>query len=229
MSDGASDNQRSHSQAEPVEAVPSIYMIETKRPLFKMSAGKLILLCTIALIIGSQRVTSQNNFCQVPVWPSSLGDDPIQQNAGKVLLVALMKGYCQYCWHQAHNLELLKNHLLRVGYPDIAMVIINGGEAISRNQIGNLRAHTNLTVYQDREDNILYNQVFDAGKDDFVIFDRCGHRVAYIPHPYSYLGHTITERVLRQVHRGRHHCPCSADPPSRRGRRAIRYTGARNV
>ncbi|CAL1545002.1 unnamed protein product [Lymnaea stagnalis] len=175
-----------------------------------MAAGRwaVLGLCLVTLVTD---VTSQRR-CQVPQWPASLGDNPLASNSGKVVLVALMKGYCSYCVNQATRLEALKNRLASQGFNDIAMIIVNGGEPISRERIANLQqATTSLPVIQDTEQHVMFRDVFAGNKDDFIVYDRCGQRAVFIPHPYSYLSHGITERVLKTVYRGGHSCHCSLD------------------
>ncbi|GFR58713.1 selenoprotein P [Elysia marginata] len=185
----------------------------------------LVLLCLAVLACEVKEVTSQAR-CSVPQWPSIPGiaeQNPVELASGKVLLVALMKGYCRYCWYQAQNLESLKAHMWNRGFRDIEMIIVNGGSILSRTTIGNYAHYTNLTIYQDTEDNTLYN-LFGGDKDDFIFYNRCGQRAAFLPHPYSYLGRTYTERVLRALHRGRSRCVCNLDPaPQSRGRRSAEY------
>ncbi|CAG5118623.1 unnamed protein product [Candidula unifasciata] len=174
-----------------------------------MAAGHLALLC-LGLCLLMTDVLSQRR-CSVPVWQPELGSNPITSNRGKVLLVALLRGYCSYCVGQARRLESLKNNLTSQGFPDIAMLIVNGGEGMSRRNVQNLIDASSIPVLQDNENHALFRNVFSGNKDDFVVYDRCGQRVAYIPHPYSYLGNNVTERVLKAVHNGRHTCRCRLD------------------
>ncbi|BFY99183.1 hypothetical protein BsWGS_02223 [Bradybaena similaris] len=177
-----------------------------------MAAGHLAMLCLgLSLLVTS--VLSQRR-CSVPVWPESLGSNPIASNRGNVLLVALLRGYCSYCVGQARRLETLKSSLASQGYNNIAMLVVNGGEELSRSNVQNLIDASNIPVLQDNENHVMFRNVFSGRKDDFVVYDRCGQRVAYIPHPYSYLGNNITERVLKAVHNGRHTCRCRLDSAS---------------
>nr|KAI8749425.1 selenoprotein P-like [Biomphalaria glabrata] len=161
------------------------------------------------------QVTSQR--CSAFTWRSTLGENPLATHSGKVVLVALMKGYCSYCITQASRLDALKSRLASEGYPDIAMVIVNGGESISRNSIANLQQASSIPVIQDNEQHTMYQEIFRRNKDDFIVYDRCGQRSVVIPHPYSFLGHVITERVLKTVHSGRHSCHCQLDTIAENG------------
>ncbi|RUS91348.1 hypothetical protein EGW08_000865 [Elysia chlorotica] len=184
-----------------------------------MTSGQLALLCLLGLTFTLKGVTSQAR-CSVPEWPSGIdGENPLQLHAGKVLLVALMQGYCRYCWIQAHNLERLRDHLHNRGFSDVEMILINGGGALSRINNETYAQYTNLTVYQDTANNTLFN-LFGGEKDDFIIYDRCGQRVARLTRRFSYLGHTYTERALRAIHRGFSWCSCSLDPQTSRTRRS---------
>ncbi|KAH9504181.1 hypothetical protein Btru_065232 [Bulinus truncatus] len=175
-----------------------------------MGMNHAALLALNIFLIAVTDVASQR--CSTFTWLPELGENPLAAHQGKVVLVALMKGYCSYCVNQANKLELLKNRLASEGYPDIAMVIVNGGEPLSRNNIANLQQASSIPVIQDNEQHSMFRVVFRRNKDDFIVFNRCGQRAVIIPHPYSYLGHQVTERVLKRVYEGRHTCYCDLDP-----------------
>lgn len=66
-----------------------------------MAAGLLAWLC-LGLTVLSPVAWSQR--CSPPSWQSEvLGENPVAANRGKVVLVALMKGYCSYCVTQARK------------------------------------------------------------------------------------------------------------------------------
>nr|KAI8749427.1 selenoprotein Pa-like [Biomphalaria glabrata] len=176
--------------------------------------ASLIGLGCIVMVLASQ-VTSQR--CSAFTWKSTLGENPLATHRGKVVLVALMAAYSSYCISQASRLDALKNRLASEGYPDIAMVIVNGGESISRNSIANLQNASSIAVIQDNKQHTMYQEIFRRNKDDFIVYDRCGQRSVVIPHPYSFLGYVTTERALKTVHSGRLLCHCQLDTIAENG------------
>ncbi|XP_059138700.1 selenoprotein Pb-like [Physella acuta] len=168
-----------------------------------MAAGLLAWLCLgltlLAPVAWSQR-------CSPPTWQGEgLGENPVAANRGKVVLVALMKGYCSYCVSQARKLEALKTRLASINMPDIAMYIVNGGEEISRSQISNLVVASSIPVLQDTAEHVMFRSIFRGNKDDFIVYDRCGQMAVAIRHPYSHVDNGVTERVLKAVYRGPTH------------------------
>ncbi|XP_055886895.1 selenoprotein Pb-like isoform X2 [Biomphalaria glabrata] len=176
--------------------------------------ASLIGLGCIVVVLASQ-VTSQS--CSAFTWKSTLGENPLATHRGKVVLVALMAAHSSYCITQASRLDALKSRLASEGYPDIAMVIVNGGESISRNSIANLQNASSIAVIQDNEQHTMYQEIFRRNKDDFIVYDRCGQRSVVIPHPYSFLGYVTTERALKTVHSGRLLCHCQLDTIAENG------------
>jgi len=61
--------------------------------------------------------------------------------------------------------------------------------------IGELRSRVDFPVYQERYGDEVWS-VLEGGKDDIIVYDRCGRLVEHIDREYSYLGYDFVSAAI---------------------------------
>lgn len=101
------------------------------------------------------------------------------------------------CQQQASGLEAIRQEYLAQGRTEIDFMIVNSNTAV--NEIGQLSSRVNFPVYQDTNDTNIWTKL-NGGKDDVLIYDRCGQLVYFIPFPSSLLRYRLTDWAIRAAY-----------------------------
>lgn len=119
----------------------------------------------------------------IPLWrlrdfqPQSCGYDATygaDAFAGKVVVIAMLQGWCTYCQSQALNLDRMRLDLNSHGHKDIVFMAINGTSSDNDEDRGNLSGRCAFPLFQDVE-NVNAWQLHAGHKDDIVIYDADGN------------------------------------------------------
>ncbi|CAC5386420.1 unnamed protein product [Mytilus coruscus] len=154
------------------------------------------------LLAAALLVSVSGRFCQYPpTWRTTSEVQPMLNTRGK---------------HQAAGLETIRQEYIAQGRTEISFMIVNSKEVPE--QIGQLSSRTNFPVYQDTNATNIWNKL-NGGKDDVLIYDRCGKLVYFIPFPSSLLRYHLTDWAIRTAYDTD---PCGCQRSIRRSRRRRR-------
>ncbi|XP_063396993.1 selenoprotein P-like [Mytilus trossulus] len=120
------------------------------------------------------------------------------------------------CQQQAAGLETIRQEYIAHGRTEISFMIVNSKEVPE--QIGQLSSRANFPVYQDTSTTNIWNKL-NGGKDDVLIYDRCGKLVYFIPFPSSLLRYHLTDWAIRTAYDTD---PCGCQRSLRRSHRRRR-------
>lgn len=167
---------------------------------------------------GQQRLPRLQR-CEVPPRFSVNGEEPMTLARGHVTLVALLTSTCSFCIRQAQSLETLHSAYL-ANNTDVRMMIINGGPHPDPDEEGEgvFERTVSFDVYHDDSRHTMWSQVFRGGKDDILIFNRCGKMTYHLPFPYSYLGYSYVTRAISSTISSTELCRCQDAVQARRKR-----------
>lgn len=169
------------------------------------------------LLAAALLVSVSGRFCQYPpTWRTTSDVQPMLNTRGKVTVVALLLATWPMCQHQAAGLETIRQEYIAQGRTEISFMIVNSKEVPE--QIGQLSSRTNFPVYQDTNATNIWNKL-NGGKDDVLIYDRCGKLVYFIPFPSSLLRYHLTDWAIRTAYDTD---PCGCQRSIRRSRRRRR-------
>ncbi|XP_043554951.1 selenoprotein Pb-like isoform X1 [Chiloscyllium plagiosum] len=158
----------------------------------------IVLGLTISVVVAE----SESRICKVaPHWEID-DHNPMVEQIGHVVVVALLKASCGFCLTQATKLGSLRNKLERQGLKDIHYMIVNEKTPQSRAMLWELKRHTpeEIPVYQQSPFQSDIWSILQGNKDDFLIYDRCGKLTFHIVLPYSYLQFRYTEAAIRATY-----------------------------
>ncbi|TSO25251.1 Selenoprotein Pb [Bagarius yarrelli] len=115
----------------------------------------------------------------------------------------------------AARLGSLRDKLERGNLTDVEFLIVNEQDALSRAMYWELKRRTavGIPVYQQSP---LQDDVWDTlqgDKDDFLVYDRCGHLTFHIVLPYSFLHYPYVEAAVRATY-FQNVCNCTLDSNS---------------
>uniref|UniRef100_A0A665WT99 Selenoprotein P N-terminal domain-containing protein n=1 Tax=Echeneis naucrates TaxID=173247 RepID=A0A665WT99_ECHNA len=101
-------------------------------------------------------------------------------------------------------------------------MIINEQEAHSRAMYWELsrRAPPGVPVYQQTPTQDDVWEALDGDKDDFLVYDRCGHLTFHIVLPYSFLHYPYVEAAIRATYQ-KNICNCSVSHTRKRTKREL--------
>uniref|UniRef100_A0A3Q2CJ26 Selenoprotein P2 n=1 Tax=Cyprinodon variegatus TaxID=28743 RepID=A0A3Q2CJ26_CYPVA len=151
-------------------------------------------------LVGADKNSSR--ICQpAPDWAIN-GRSPLKELQGHVVVVALI--------------GRLRTKLARRNITEVSFMIINEQENSSRANYWALknRAPAKVPVYQQDANGTDVWEILDGDKDDFLIYDRCGHLTFHIVLPYSSLNHPYVETAIRATYLT-NICSCSVSDQMR--------------
>ncbi|XP_072366807.1 selenoprotein Pb-like isoform X1 [Scyliorhinus torazame] len=146
---------------------------------------------------------SESRICELaPHWEIA-NQNPMEEQIGHVVVVALLKASCRFCLTQATKLGSLRDKLDRQGLKDIRYMIVNEKTPQSRAMLWELKRHApeDMLIYQQSPFQHDIWSILQANKDDFLIYDRCGKLTFHIVLPYSYLHFRYTEAAIRATYK----------------------------
>ncbi|XP_069835477.1 selenoprotein Pb-like [Dendropsophus ebraccatus] len=160
----------------------------------------------ITFLLGFLAVVSSapngTSLCkQPPHW--SIGDEkPMEQSIGQVTVVALLQASCGFCLVQAANMGPLRDKLASRGITNISYIIVNDQSITSKLLFPVLQSRTppGMSVYQQLPDQEDVWEILNGGKDDFLIYDRCGRLTFHIRLPLSYLHFPYVEAAINSTY-----------------------------
>uniref|UniRef100_A0A4W3HTY3 Selenoprotein P2 n=1 Tax=Callorhinchus milii TaxID=7868 RepID=A0A4W3HTY3_CALMI len=161
----------------------------------------LTVLLGLVLIVSGEK--QESRICQAaPLWEIA-NQNPMEQQLGSVVVVALLKASCQFCLTQAAKLGSLQDKLARQGLKDVHYMIVNEKAPESRAMLWELKRHVpnNVSVYQQSPIQPDVWHSLQGGKDDFLIYDRCGRLTFHVVLPYSSLQYPYIEAAIRATHK----------------------------
>lgn len=100
---------------------------------------------------------------------------------------------------QASSLEGLRVKLEKEGFSNISYVVVNHQGLSSRLKYMHLknRVSEHIPVYQQEENQTDVWTLLNGNKDDFLIYDRCGHLVYHLGLPFSILSFSFVEEAIK--------------------------------
>uniref|UniRef100_A0A9J8A199 Selenoprotein P2 n=1 Tax=Cyprinus carpio carpio TaxID=630221 RepID=A0A9J8A199_CYPCA len=147
-----------------------------------------------------ERESNASRICKpAPKWEID-GEIPMKNLQGNVV----------FCLTQAARLGKLRDKLALGKLTDISFLVVNEQDAQSRAMYWELKRRTaeGIPVYQQSP---LQNDVWDileGDKDDFLVYDRCGHLTFHIVLPFSFLHYPYIEAAIRATYH-KNICNCS--------------------
>lgn len=93
----------------------------------------------------------------------------------------------------------LRNRYRDAGITDIDFAIINYGDPLSKLYIHYLEQQVDFPILQEQTAGEVWNAL-EGGKDDMLIFDRCGHLTFHVRLPYANLLNPYVEHVLNATY-----------------------------
>lgn len=157
-----------------------------------------------------EKESTSSRICKpVPHWNIS-DQAPMKQLLGNVVVVALLKATWHFCLTQAARVGELRDKLARGNLTDIAFLIVNEQDAMSRAMYWELkrRAAKGIPVYQQTPLQKDVWEILEGDKDDFLVYDRCGFLTFHIVLPYSFLHYPYVEAAIRATYH-KDICNCS--------------------
>lgn len=104
----------------------------------------------------------------------------------------------------------LRDKLARGKLANISFLVVNEQDAQSRAMYWELKRRTaeGIPVYQQTplQNNVW--EILEGDKDDFLVYDRCGHLTFHIVLPYSFLQYPYIEAAIRATYH-KNICNCS--------------------
>ncbi|KAL5016478.1 hypothetical protein ScPMuIL_006067 [Solemya velum] len=107
----------------------------------------------------------------------------------------------------ASGLQQLSERLAASGMGDINFLIVNAGVMHARTRVDALTRRVTFPVYQDTPNSGIWN-LLQAGKDDLLVYDKCGKLTFYVPFPDSLLRHSFSETAIMSTYVG-NVCDCA--------------------
>lgn len=173
-------------------------MLETSRRLVKWLA---VFLVVMVPIVDSQT-------CQLPPRWTINGEAPMERTRGNVTVVSLLQASWPTCLWQASGFENIRRQLLRQNVNDIQFIIVNSQLQHAMDNVGELSRRVSFPVYQDTRRSNIWTQL-NGGKDDTLIYDRCGYLTYHIPYPLSLLNRRDFQLALWDTY---FQNPCDCEP-----------------
>lgn len=167
-----------------------------------MELGRRLLTVLIGLMLTVSGEQQESMICQAaPLWEID-NQNPMEQQLGSVVVVTLLKASWQFCLTQAAKLDSLQDKLTRQGLKGVHYMIVNEKAPASRAMFWELKRHVsqNISVYQQSPLQPDVWQSLQGGKDDFLIYDRCGRLTFHVVLPYSYLHYPYVEAAIRATY-----------------------------
>ncbi|XP_041063942.1 selenoprotein Pb-like [Carcharodon carcharias] len=161
-----------------------------------------LLTIVLGLTITVAVAGNESRICNVaPHWEIA-NQNPMEEQIGRVVVVALLKANCRFCLTQATKLGSLRDKLNHQGLKDIRYMIVNEKTPQSRAMLWELKRHVpeDIPVYQQSPFQRDIWSILQGNKDDFLIYDRCGKLTFHIVLPYSYLHFWYTEAAIRATY-----------------------------
>lgn len=123
----------------------------------------------------------------------------MQNSHGSVTVVALLQASWYLCILQASRLEDLRIKLEKEGYSNISYIVVNHQGISSQLKYIHLKnkVSDHIPVYQQEENQTDVWTLLNGYKDDFLIYDRCGHLVYHLGLPYSFLTFPYVEDAIK--------------------------------
>lgn len=169
--------------------------------------SRLVAVWLAAIIVSALSASAQQ--CQLPPAWSINGRSPMVDRRGDVVVVSLLEASWSLCLWQASGLQRINNRLQsNYNITDIQFIIINSKLSDAVDNVGELTRRVSFPVYQDTEAQGLW-ELLRGGKDDTLIYDRCGKLTLHIPYPDSLLSKRHFQVALFEAYFSN---PCSCDP-----------------
>lgn len=88
------------------------------------------------------------------------------------------------------------------GLKDVAYMVVNqqGEPAVRLHTMLAQRLSVNITLYKQDEQQPDVWQALSGGKDDFLVYDRCGRLTHHISLPYSIIGQGSVEGAIKDAY-----------------------------
>uniref|UniRef100_A0A287D283 Selenoprotein P N-terminal domain-containing protein n=1 Tax=Ictidomys tridecemlineatus TaxID=43179 RepID=A0A287D283_ICTTR len=160
------------------------------------SLGLALALCFLPY--GGTESQGENFICKQPPDWSIRDQNPMQNSHGSVTVVALLQA-SYLCILQASRLEDLRIKLEKEGYSNISYIVVNHQGISSQLNYIHLKnkVSDHIPVYQQEENQTDVWTLLNGYKDDFLIYDRCGHLVYHLGLPYSFLTSPYVEDAIK--------------------------------
>uniref|UniRef100_A0A3Q0R399 Selenoprotein P n=1 Tax=Amphilophus citrinellus TaxID=61819 RepID=A0A3Q0R399_AMPCI len=156
-----------------------------------MWAGLSLLLTLCLLHGGGAESEGGGPRCQLPpAW--RIGDaEPMKGSIGRVTVVASR--------YVPNGLQL---QLDSQGFKNVVYMVVNhqGEQSQRLHPLLEAKFSKNITLYKQVEQQPDVWQTLGGEKDDFFIYDRCGHLTHRISLPYSIIGQGHIERAIKDTY-----------------------------
>ncbi|XP_073499686.1 selenoprotein Pb-like [Phyllobates terribilis] len=163
-----------------------------------MRGSSLFIVSLLGLLAVVSSAHNETSFCKPPPrW--SIGDEePMGRSVGQVTVLALLQASCGFCLIQAANMGPLRDKLEQRGLTNISYIIVNDQSFLSKLMLPELkrRAPAGIPVYEQPPNQEDVWEILNGGKDDFLIYDRCGRLTFHIRLPLSYLHFPYVESAI---------------------------------
>uniref|UniRef100_A0A8C6EVQ2 Selenoprotein P N-terminal domain-containing protein n=1 Tax=Marmota marmota marmota TaxID=9994 RepID=A0A8C6EVQ2_MARMA len=167
------------------------------------SLGLALALCFLPY--GGTESQGENFICKQPPDWSIRDQNPMQNSHGSVTVVALLQKLLILLNHflnfspKYFRLEDLRIKLEKEGYSNISYIVVNHQGISSQLKYIHLKnkVSDHIPVYQQEENQKDVWTLLNGYKDDFLIYDRCGHLVYHLGLPYSFLTFPYVEDAIK--------------------------------
>jgi len=98
--------------------------------------------------------------------------------------------------------------LIADGLNDINFLVVNSGGWLSRLLSYELSNRVSFPVYEEGYFTSIW-ETLHGGKDDILVYDRCGFLTYHLRMPYSFLSYPYVESTIRVTYHGDGPCKCA--------------------
>ncbi|KAL3868392.1 hypothetical protein ACJMK2_041203 [Sinanodonta woodiana] len=146
--------------------------------------------------------------------------------AAAIAVVGVDAEVCQLApnWKVNGSLESYRQSLKQNGIDDIKFIIINSKDRHSRKRHASLARLVHFPIYQDSGSSNIWT-LLDGGKDDILVYDKCGYLTFHVRNPRSLFYYNDTTNAISDTYLS-NMCNCRLHDPDtkipRRQRRSVK-------